>query len=375
MRQPIYQREFTLKDYIAGLVRKDGVSTSSSTRDYIKALDNYESEAKSYRSSLSAEAKSFVPIKPVYILVSSLNSNISYSIPVLSDFLPLSILHQFFPLATSMHYFDNGQMITLATAKNYNTGTEFSQLEFCIPDSCHQYFVSEHDEVDRNDHYETFVEDAVMCVEGIEHKLSSTMAQVEKLMEEVIGLQKLLKDQQIARTILKMNNEVSLPNYEYVCDMSQNLLEAEDTYYGDYVENSNACSEHTLVKKYNLDPKESELKYVFTEASSLEMEKDLLDKNKVGVSDNLEAGDKKYVDDYGFSDTDIDDEIDVFSVKSVDCKVEKVDIKCYVNDGQKRNRSSSPRKEVSDLPLKSESFSFSCRPKCVRRVDGWNGNY
>jgi len=216
MRQPTYLSKFTLKDYIAGLVRKDS-----------------EEKVKSNSSLLSAEARPFHPIKACYILVSSLESNISFTIPVYPPVysLSLSTLRKYFPLAINMYYIQNGQMIILATSKNYNIGMntdmEFSELKFFIPDSCHQYFVSEHGEVDRNRLFETSMEDTVKCVEGIKCKLRSTMAEVEKLEEEVIELQKLLRDQ-ASETLVK------LPNNECVYDIGQNYLEAVDAYaYGE----------------------------------------------------------------------------------------------------------------------------------------------
>jgi len=369
MLQPKYFSKFTLKDYIAGLVRKD--SEPSSTKDYLHALDSYEEKPKYSSSSLSAEARPFLPLKTVYILVSSKKSDISFTIPVFSYTLSITTLRQYFPLATSMYFIENGQMITLATSKNHNivvnTVTELSELNFCIPDSSHRYFVSEHDEVAWHGLYETAMEGAVKCVEGIKDKLTSTMAEVKKLEEEVKELLKLLREN-ADETFVNMNNNVNTPNNQCVYDINQNYIESADTFGdGDYVQLVHTSSEHSAGMGCSLSLKESAFKNVSTEVSYTV--KDLGVKDEVVSSDELVVEEKKYVDDYGFSDTDIDENIDVVTVKDVDCKEVKEDNR-YGIEVEKSSRNSSPVDAVSVPRFKSESCSLSSRPRCVRRVVG-----
>jgi len=349
MRQPTYFSKFTLKDYIAGLVRKD--SEPSSTEDYMKALDRHEEKSELTSSSLSADARPFRPLKTFNILVSSKKSDISFTIPVFSDTLSITTLRQYFPLATSMYFIENGQMITLATSKNYNivldTGTEVSEMNFCIPNSCHRYFVSEHVEVARHGLCETAMEGAVKCVEGIKYKLSSTMAEVKKLEEEVKEVLKLLRDQ-AGETILNMN-----------------VANADAYHEGNHVELVNASNDHVAGMGCTLSLVESESKYVSASTEGSYGKKDLALKEDVVLA----VDEKKNVDDYGFSDTDIDDDIDVVTAKDVDCKRVKEDSENDV-EVEKSSRSSSPVNAVGVLRFKSESCSLSSRPRCVRRVVG-----
>jgi len=353
MRQPTYFSKFTLKDYIAGLVRKD--SEPLSTKDYMKALNRHEEKSEYANSSLSADARPFLPLKTFNILVSSKKSDISFTIPVFSDTLSITTLRQYFPLATSMYFIENGQMITLATSKNYNielnTGTEVSELNFCIPDSGHRYFVSEHDEVARHGLYETAMEGAVKCVEGIKYKLSSTMAEVKKLEEEVKEVLKLLRDQ-AGETILNMN-----------------VANADAYHEGNHVKLVDAYNDRVAGMGCTLSLIESESKYVSASTEGSYGKKDLALKEDVVASDVLAVDEKKNVDDYGFSDTDIDDDIDVVTAKDVDCKRVKEDSKNDV-EVEKSSRSSSPVDAVGVPRFKSESCSLSSRPRCVRRVVG-----
>jgi len=268
-----------------------------------------------------------------------------------------------------MYYIQNGQMITLATSKNYNTvmntDTELSELKFCIPDSCHQYFVSEHGEVkvDRHRLCKTTMEDAAKCVEGIKHRLKSTMAEVKKLEDEASELLKLLSDE-AGETFLKMNNMVKLQNNELAYCINQNCIKVEDAYtYGDDVELVHTSSEHAVGMRCSLGLKESELH------DTSPVEKELAVKEEVAASDDLVVEEKKYFEDYGFSDTDSDDAIDVVTCKDVDCKEVKEDNRCNV-EVEKSNLSSSPLDAFSVPLFKSESCSLSSRPRCVRRVVG-----
>jgi len=381
MRHPTYLSKFTLKDYIAGLVRKDSedqdnsnsYSLSAEARPFLPLKTSLSAEASPFptlKSSLSAEAKPFLPLKTFSILVSSLESNISFTIPVFSNSLSVSTLRQYFPLATNMNYIQNGQMITVATSKNYNTemntDTELTELKFCIPDSCHQYFVSEHGEVevDRHRLCKTTMEDAAKCVEGIKHKLKSTMAEVKKLEEEVSELLRLLSDE-AGDTFLKMNNMVNLPNNnEFAYYTNQNYTEAVDAHtYGVDVELVHTSSEHAVGMGCSLSLKESELH------DTSPVESELAVKEEVAASDDLVVEEKKYFEDYGFSDTDSDDAIDVVTCKDVDCKEVKEDNRCNV-EVEKSNLSSSPLDAFSVPLFKSESCSLSSRPRCVRRVVG-----
>jgi len=379
MRHPTYLSKFTLKDYIAGLVRKDSedqdnsnsYSLSAEARPFLPLKTSLSAEASPFptlKSSLSAEAKPFLPLKTFSILVSSLESNISFTIPVFSNSLSVSTLRQYFPLATNMNYIQNGQMITVATSKNYNTemntDTELTELKFCIPDSCHQYFVSEHGEVevDRHRLCKTTMEDTAKCVEGIKHRLKSTMAEVKKLEEEVSELLKLFNDE-AGETFLKMNNMVNLQNNEFAYCINQNI-EAVNAYTnGDDVELVHTSSEHAVGIRCSLGLKEFEL-YDTSPA-----EKELAVKEEVAASDDLVVEEKKYFEDYGFSDTDSDDAIDVVTCKDVDCKEVKEDNRCNV-EVEKSNLSSSPLDAFSVPLFKSESCSLSSRPRCVRRVVG-----
>jgi len=271
-----------------------------------------------------------------------------------------------------MYFIENGQMITLATSKNYNivlnTGTEVSEMNFCIPDSCYRYFVSEHDEVARQGLCETAMEGAVKCVEGIKDKLSSTMAEVKKLEEEVKELLKLLRDQ-AGETILNMNSMVNVPNNQYVNDVNQNI-ESVDAYgEGYHVKLVYTSNDHVAGMECSLNLIESESKYVSVSTEGSYVEKDLALKKDVVASDVLAVDEKKNVDDYGFSDTDIDDDIDVVTAKDVDCKRVKEDSKNDVKV-EKSSRSSSPVDAVGVPRFKSESCSLSSRPRCVRRVVG-----
>jgi len=268
-----------------------------------------------------------------------------------------------------MNYIQNGQMITVATSKNYNTemntDTELTELKFCIPDSCHQYFVSEHGEVevDRHRLCKTTMEDAAKCVEGIKHKLKSTMAEVKKLEEEVSELLRLLSDE-AGDTFLKMNNMVNLPNNEFAYYINQNYIEAVDAdAYGDDVELVHTSSEHAVGMGCSLGLKESELH------DTSPAEKELAVKEEMAASDDLVVEEKKNFDDYGFSDTDSDDAIDVVTYKDVDCKEVKEDNRCDV-EVEKSSLLSSPVDAVSVPRFKSESCSLSSKPRCVRRVVG-----
>jgi len=367
MREPAYCSKFTLKDY---LVRKDSElpRPPSSTKDYMQELNSHEEKSKSCSSSLSAEARPFLPLK-TYILVSSQKSDLSFSLPVSSDTLSISTLRQYFPLATSMYFIDNGQMITLATSKKcntvMNTGTEFSELNFCIPDSCHQYFVLEQDEFGRHGLCETSMEEAVKCVEGIKYKLSSTMAEMKKLEEEVKELLNLLRDQ-AGDTFWKLNNMANDPNNQYyVYDINQNYSESADAYRdGDHVEIVHTSNEYAAGMGCSLSHKESRLKFVSSEA-----EEDLAMKEEVVTSHDLVVDEKKYVDDYGFSDTDIDDDIYDVTAKNVDCKKVIQGNSRYV-EVDKISSSSAPVDAVIVPRYKSESCSLSSRPRCVRRVVG-----
>ena len=144
MSQPV----FTLKDYIASLVKKEDCSPPPpKARDYVKALTK-EGKGKSKEFSLSPEAKPFRPLKPSYISVSSLSSPaVSYSIPVFSSSIPLCFLREFFPQATRMHYIIDQQVVTLATINTMVDGMELSDQKFLLPHPHIHYYVTEDMEV------------------------------------------------------------------------------------------------------------------------------------------------------------------------------------------------------------------------------------
>jgi len=356
MSQTAYLSKFTLKDYIAGLVKKDNNPPPPSTRDYIKAIKSEGSkQPRPSVSSLSPEAKPFLPMQPSYILVSSSSTPpISFSIPVYSSSLPLSTLRQYFPLATSMHYFNNSQMITLATVKNYDMiseGIEFGQEEFCIPDFSHRYFVEDIKEAVELRLCEASDEDVLTRVESLQVSLSTMLTEVGRLESDVSELHKLLTAQ-IARSLV-INEKVSSNSdngNEY--DSKHNYYEVDNINGRDMV--SRTMDQAEMLGSVN---KESALVDGFG---------DTVDKHlpliQVCDSDNLVLNNRKYVDDYGFSDSDNDD--DGYRA-IVDLKEEKVDINDIVKEC---NNLPSPVESVSASSRESESCSLSSRPRCVRRV-------
>ena len=118
---------------------------------------------------------------------------VSYQIPVVSSYLPLSTLRQYFPLATSMHYITSQQMITLASSSNYSImvdGVELSYKKFCIPFQASDvnYFVTEDRDLELKESQEAELDELVECSRNTKATLSRSLAEVQKIEELVIQM-------------------------------------------------------------------------------------------------------------------------------------------------------------------------------------------
>jgi len=366
MSRSAYFSKFTLKDYIASLVKKDSDPPAPSTRDYIKAIRCEErKQPRVSVSSLSPEAKPFLPMQPFYILVSSLSTRtppVTFSIPMYSSSLPISTLRQYFPLAASMHYFINSELFTLATVKNYDIrgeGVEIGQEEFCIPDFCHHYFVANSEEAVDLGLRKTPAEgqEVLMCVESLQVRLRTTMTELGKLEKVVSELHQLLRTESERKQVLIDEGE---SNAGIVHDSNQNYLEVDDENARNEISRKSTMDQAEVFGLMNVI-KDSELidgsEDINSADKHLASEKEL----NLSVSDNL-MQDRNYVDDYGFSDSDIDDD---GYLANADLKEENVEINDIVDECKK-----VPSLVKSDSPpsRELESCCLSSRPRCVRRA-------
>jgi len=354
MSQPV----FTLKDYIASLVKKEDCSSPPpppKPRDFDDALTK-EGKGKSKEFSLSPEARPFLPLKPSYISVSSLSSPaVSYSIPVFSSSLPLCFLREFFPQATRMHYIIDQQMVTLATINSYamvdGMELELSDQKFLLPHlQPHiQYYVT--DDMEEVVTKETLMDEALKGVRGIRDKMKTVLADVDALEEKVLRLQTQAQGKMNESSMMISNGHICVANTEDVFTNQVNVDENSHHNYGrEYAELREECLG---------DEKESDMKSVLTDVivdymNPVEMggtDDNTAVVEKKCFDDNTAAVEKKCIDDYGFSDSDDDNSEQVLG------KVDSIHV-------------AESRVETSLSPRKLDSCSLSSRPRCVRRVMG-----
>eukprot|EP00092_Neocalanus_flemingeri_P040085 GFUD01043660.1.p1 GENE.GFUD01043660.1~~GFUD01043660.1.p1 ORF type:complete len:380 (+),score=127.88 GFUD01043660.1:45-1184(+) len=164
---------YTLKDFIAEIVKK--VKTEKSP------------------SHLSVTAPSFHPkvTTPCISVTSLVSPSLPYLVPVPSSQLPLSILHQYFPLATALHYISGQELVTLARSSRY-TITEgrvaLSHQAFCIPfmDTEVTYVVTEKGNLGTLEEGDSFMDEIVSCVRNFKAGLRARLTEVER-MEELVS--------------------------------------------------------------------------------------------------------------------------------------------------------------------------------------------
>ena len=376
MDQPHYLSKFTLSDYIAGIVKKETSPPPPSDRDFIRAAKKVERGSGSPKSSspLSAQADLFQPSRspssplsalantfqpsrsPSYISVASLTSpSVSYQIPVVSSYLPLSTLRQYFPLATSMHYKTSQQMITLAMSSNYSImvdGVELSYKKFCIPfqEFDVTYFITEDRDLVVKEPREGELDELVEFMRNIHATMSNSLAEVQRMEELVIQIK--MRSNLGLRTMdgSKKKSDmasVEVPNQRYV-DVLENVYIVED-----------------------IGIPKQEQKQLLEECLGHDEEsliKSALAQDRVGDQDlHVKSDDEKmvhdnhFVDDYGFSDNDDDIEDELTTLISVMNKVKNSDV----------DETSPPDPDITRSSLQQlDSCSLSSRPRCVKRIHG-----
>ena len=379
MDQPHYLSKFTLSDYIAGIVKKETSPPPPSARDFIRAAKKVERGSGSPKSSspLSAQADLFQPSRypssplsalantfqpsrsPSYISVASLTSpSVFFQIPVVSSYLPLSTLRQYFPLATSMHYITSQQMITLAMSSNYFImvdGVELSYKKFCIPfqESDVTYFITEDRDLVVKEPREGELNELVEFMRNIHATVSSSLAEVQKMEELVIQMK--MRSNLGTRTMDSSKKKsdmasVEVPNQRYV-DVLENVYIVEDI-------GIPKQEQAQLLEECLGHEEEAPL-----DISALAQDSVDSQEHNVECKDSTEkmVDDDNCVDDYGFSDTDENSADEFPSLSSVVTKVVNSDV----------DETSPPDPDTTrSSPQQSDSCSLSSRPRCVKRIHG-----
>eukprot|EP00092_Neocalanus_flemingeri_P024349 GFUD01026405.1.p1 GENE.GFUD01026405.1~~GFUD01026405.1.p1 ORF type:complete len:381 (-),score=129.50 GFUD01026405.1:12-1154(-) len=366
---------YTLKDFIAEIVKK--VRTEKSP------------------SHLSVTAPSFHPkvTTPCISVTSLVSPSLPSLVPVPSSQLPLSILHQYFPLATALHYISGQELVTLARSSRY-TITEgrvaLSDQAFCIPfmDTEVTYVVTEKgDNLGTLEEGDSVVDEIVSCVRNFKAGLRVRLTEVERMEE-------LLRQVQEMRNMRDKNKDLVTPD-------SYKVLEAD---VPDLALDGQACPAGLVTGVESGDDRKQQgpelgrfvnkevtknyfevlERYPVKKASEQYLEETF---NK---SLRNQDGHHNIVDDYGFSDTE-DDISDVnnadLSWKAVspindkdvkylkDLIVEKVSdhkVQQFEAPSQMKTviqQPIFPEKSFTPVSLHSpDKSSPSTRPRCVRRI-------
>eukprot|EP00092_Neocalanus_flemingeri_P029763 GFUD01032311.1.p1 GENE.GFUD01032311.1~~GFUD01032311.1.p1 ORF type:complete len:299 (-),score=112.77 GFUD01032311.1:291-1187(-) len=192
-----YLSTYTLKDFIAEKVtstqspNKKSSPPPPSQKDFLSAAKKVSIEKSP--SLLSVTAPSFHPkvTTPCISVTSLVSPSLPSLVPVPSSQLPLSILHQYFPLATALHYISGQELVTLARSSRY-TITEgkvaLSHQAFCIPfmDTEVTYVVTEKGYLGTPEEGDSFMDEIVSCVRNFKAGLRARLTEVER-MEELVS--------------------------------------------------------------------------------------------------------------------------------------------------------------------------------------------
>ena len=366
MSDPCYFTKFTLKDYLAGQQKEVSHPPIPSGMDYIRAnafLNKQVNESAKTSISLSAEAKPFEPRKPSFIVVFSFkNPSVSYEIPVFPSkrtcCLPLSTLHQYFPLATSMHYNNiQQQLVTVATVGNYSIvqgRIEVSQKMFCIPflGSNFQYFVTESEDIEENRSCSKapMNGEAEVIARNIRAKLTTALTDMELLEKEIAQLQQriALEDSLVDEIISKERDDDDC--IETILDESTDQVDVEGPYTNENGNQTNLGLEQPHVKQEFVDFVEDPTKSSLVIGSSLSVKSMAVRTDEYAFKGNGKC-ERNFMDDYGFSDSDEDMIVNVNSV------VEEV-----------KNDESIGEPEPIQQKFDNAGISVSTRPRCIRRV-------
>ena len=308
--------------------------------------------------SLRAEAKPFEPREPSFIVVFSFkNPSVSYQIPVFPTkrtcCLSLSTLHQYFPLATRMHYNNiQKQLVTVATVCNYSIvqgRIEVSQKMFCIPflGSNFQYFVTESEDfIENKSRSEALSNGAAEDIaRNIRVKMTRTVTDIEVLEKAISQLQqrKLWEERLVDEIIRKKNDNSSETRLDELTDQ----VEVEGPNVDENGNQTNLSFEQSKVKKEFVD---------FGKELTKSSRSSISDKSLTGRTEGYAFKDKpnserNFMDDYGFSDSDEDMFVNVNSV------VEEV-----------KNDENAGEPICEQQKLENASISVSTRPRCVKRL-------
>jgi len=189
-----------------------------------------------------------------------------------------------------MHYISNKQMVTLATSNDYTMGDDgatFSQEKFCIPflgtDST--YLVAEErGELNNNERCNSVIDKTVKYIKDARIKIRETLSEFETLENEVVQIQnKLRKKMELGNGDSK--DAVNSSNVNGLLIVNETVLPNHEA--------------SVLIHKES-----SKTECVLADAGV----KDLIDVHGEAVADAV--SDEKYVDYYGFSDTDEDNSED-----------------------------------------------------------------
>jgi len=370
MCDPCYFAKFTMKESMADESKGVNHPPTPSGMDYIKASSfmNKQLNETVKTTTLSPEAKPFEPSKPSFIVVSSYkNPSGSCNIPVFPTkrtcCLPLSTLHQYFPLATGLHYNNiQQQLVTVATVGNYSIvqgRIEISQKMFCIPflGSNFQYFVTESEDFVENKSYsEALVNGtAEELVRNIRVKMTRTVTDIEILEKEIAQMQQRKSwENRLVDEIIRKKNVANETPIDEVTDK----VDVENSNIDENRNIPNLSVEQSQVKGEILSSGEGPSKSTIGIGirSSVRVNRILDSFLRRGKLRDTFAGVKTIpkndlIDDYGFSDSDED------AVVRVDSIVEEA-----------KNDKTSGKPGPDQPKLDNTCISVSTRPRCVRRV-------